>query len=384
MPEIASVVGDDEGLTLRWKNGGESRFSWFWLRDHDQSPESLDPATLQRRVDTFALDEVIRAGSGEVQDEGRQLTVSWPEGGQHSRYSADFLAAMAGIRPDDWDTRAGLPQRTWSARAPLQPSDPVPYGEIAGEGAGEGNGLSRSLQRLQRDGFVVIEGVPTDIDSGRRLFGHFGYIRETIFGGMWSLSADLSEHDDTAYSTQYLEPHTDATYSHDAPGLQCFLCQEFDGSGGESILVDGFALAEQMRAEEPELFQVLCEVSVPGRYIEEGQHLRAERPAIRLDGQGRLQQVTFNNYDRAPFWLGAERMKAFYRAYRDFHARIVQQENWLAIPLRPGMALIFDNWRLLHGRKAYSGKRVFCGCYHNHEDFESALRNLSPKNGTAG
>ena len=380
MPELASVLGDDEGLTLCWKNGAESRFSWFWLRDHDQSSDGLDPATLQRRVDTFALDEAIPAGSGSVQEEGRQLAVTWPEGGECSRYSADFLAAMAGLQPDAWDTHAGLPQRTWSARAPLQLEDPVAYGEITEEGGG----LSSAFRRLQRDGLVVIDGVPTDIDTARRLFGRFGYIRETIFGGMWSLSADLSDHDDTAYSTQYLEPHTDATYSHDAPGLQCFLCQEFDGKGGESILVDGFALAEQMRAEEPELFQVLCEVSVPGRYIEEGQHLRAERPAIRLDGQGRLLQITFNNYDRAPFWLGAERMKDFYRAYRDFHARIVQQENWLTIPLRPGMALIFDNWRLLHGRMAYSGKRVFCGCYHNHEDFESALRNLNPANGSAG
>src|SRR3546814_8028953 len=70
-------------------------------------------------------------------------------------------------------------------------------------------------------------------------------------------------------------------------------------------------------------------------------------------------------------------MRAFYRAYKDLHARIVERANWLTVPLRPGMALVFDNWRLLHGRLGYVGKRVFCGCYHNHEDFESALRTLS-------
>ena len=379
MPAIAAVMGDDEGLALRWKNGGESRFSWFWLRDHDQTPESLDPTSLQRKVDTFGLDETIRGGAGTILEDGQALAVTWPESGHQSRYSAAFLAAMAGAAPDDWDTLAALPQRTWSGRSPLQPEAPVPYEEVRAEE----DGRRRCLERLQRDGFVVIDGVPTDEATARQLFSRFGYIRETSFGGIWSLSAEIQDHDDSAYSTQYLEPHTDATYSHDAPGLQCFLCREFDGRGGESILVDGFALAEQMRAEQPALFQVLCEVSVPGRYIEEGQHLRAERPAIRVDGQGRLLQVTFNNYDRAPFWLGADRMKAFYRAYRDFHARIVDQANWLTVPLRPGMALIFDNWRLLHGRMAYSGKRVFCGCYHNHEDFESALRNLNPKNGTA-
>jgi trimethyllysine dioxygenase len=42
--------------------------------------------------------------------------------------------------------------------------------------------------------------------------------------------------------------------------------------------------------------------------------------------------------------------------------------------LAPGEAMLFDNWRVLHGRKAYAGKRTLCGAYLNHEDFESRLR----------
>ena len=370
---IAEAEQQAEGLVLHWNNGQASRFPWFWLRDHGQDEASLDPKTLQRRVDTFALDENLRGTAASVLDDGRALAVTWSDGGEATRYAADFLAAMAGLRPEEIAAQPGLAPRLWSARTALPAVEPVPYAEI-----GDGKpGLRQCLEQLQRDGFVVIEGAPTDEESARRLFSNFGYIRETIFGGLWSLSAELKDHDDTAYTTQYLEPHTDGTYSHDAPGLQCFLCQEFDGKGGESVLVDGFALAEELRAEAPEHFRTLCEVSVPGRYIEPGVHLRTERPAIRLDGQGRLSQVSFNNYDRAPFLLAPERMAAFYRAYRDFHARIVERGNWLTIPLRPGMALVFDNWRLLHGRLGYAGKRVFCGCYHNHEDFESALRTLT-------
>ncbi len=374
MLRITEARGQADGLVLRWDNGAESSFPWFWLRDHGEDPESLDPATLQRRVDTFALDEDISGKDSKVLDEGRALAVTWrDDSGVESRYSADFLAAMAGLSSEEPAERPDLASRLWSAARKLPAVEPVSYGEI-GEGSA---GLRRALRQLQRDGFVVVEGAPTDEESARALFGHFGYIRETIFGGLWSLSAELHDHEDTAYTTQYLEPHTDSTYCHDAPGLQCFLCQEFDGKGGESVLVDGFALAEEMRAEQPEMFQLLCEVPVPGRYIEPGVHLRTERPAVRLDGAGRLRQVSFNNYDRAPFLLEPARMKAFYRAYKDFHSRIVARDNWLTIPLRPGMALIFDNWRLLHGRLGYSGKRVFCGCYHNHEDYESALRTLA-------
>lgn len=378
MLRITEARGQADGLVLRWDNGAESSFPWFWLRDHGQDPESLDPATLQRRVDTFALDEDISGKDSEVLDEGRALAVTWrDDSGAESRYSADFLATMAGLASEEPAERPDLAPRLWSAARKLPAIEPVPYAEIGPKSKGGSAGLRRALQQLQRDGFVVIEGAPTDEDSARALFGHFGYIRETIFGGLWSLSAELHDHEDTAYTTQYLEPHTDSTYCHDAPGLQCFLCQEFDGKGGESVLVDGFALAEELRAEQPELFRVLCEVSVPGRYLEPGVHLRSERPAIRIDDEGRLRQVSFNNYDRAPFLLEPARMKAFYRAYKDFHSRIVARDNWLTIPLRPGMALIFDNWRLLHGRLGYSGKRVFCGCYHNHEDYESALRTLA-------
>lgn len=374
MLRITEARGQADGLILRWDNGAESRFPWFWLRDHGQDPESLDPATLQRRVDTFALDEGISGKESTVLDEGRALAVTWcDDSGVESRYSADFLAAMAGLASEEPAERPDLAPRLWSAARRLPAIEPVPYAEI-GDGSA---GLRLALQQLQRDGFVVVEGAPTDEDSARALFGRFGYIRETIFGGLWSLSAELHDHEDTAYTTQFLEPHTDSTYCHDAPGLQCFLCQEFEGKGGESVLVDGFALAEELRAEQPEVFQVLCEVSVPGRYLEPGVHLRTERPAIRVDDRGRLRQVSFNNYDRAPFLLEPARMEAFYRAYKDFHSRIVARDNWLTIPLRPGMALIFDNWRLLHGRLGYSGKRVFCGCYHNHEDYESALRTLA-------
>jgi trimethyllysine dioxygenase len=377
MPRIAGAEGQAEGLVLRWDSGGESRFPWFWLRDHGEDPASLDPATLQRRVDTFALDEDLRGSAATILEQGRALAVTWPDGAEASRYSAAFLAAMAGLQPEEIAARPGGTPQLWSAARSLPAIQPVAYAEVEQESDAGSPGLRRCLEQLQRDGYVVIEGVPTDEETARRLFSRFGYIRETIFGGLWTLSAELKEHDDTAYSTQYLEPHTDATYSHDAPGLQCFLCQEFDGKGGESILVDGFALAEEMRAEQPEFFRVLSEVSVPGRYIEPGVYLRTERPAFRLDPQGRLQQVSFNNYDRAPFLLAPERMRAFYRAYKDFHARVIARENWLTVPLRPGMALVFDNWRLLHGRLGYSGKRVFCGCYHNHEDYESALRTLA-------
>ncbi len=368
---ITGVKIADGGLSAAWGGGhAPSTFDWFWLRDHGEDEASLDPKTLQRRVETFAIPADLRAVSAALEAGGRRLRLEWSDGGPPSLYSSEQLAALAGLAPGDEALAPDLPRRPWAQGSLPDPLPSVAFPEVL---AGEA-GRRAWLENIHVWGFSLVTEVPGDEAATRALALRIGPIRETIFGGLWTLSAEIAEHDDTAYSTQFLAPHTDSTYSHDAPGLQMFNCLEFDGRGGESILVDGLAIAETLRNERPEDFAILTRVMVPGRYVEPGVHLRAERPAIRLDGNGDFLQLSFNNYDRAPFRLPEAEMAAFYRAYGELNRRVNDRANWLTVPLRPGTALIFDNWRTLHGRMGYAGKRVFCGCYHNREDFESRLR----------
>ena len=139
-------------------------------------------------------------------------------------------------------------------------------------------------------------------------------------------------------------------------------------------MVDGFKIAEVLRETEPELFEVLSTVAIPGQYIGDGSHLMAARPVLRHDHNGALVQVSYNNSDRAPFLLPPDEMAQLYAALRAFdHLANSESMQWSDV-LRPGEALLFDNWRALHGRHAYTGKRTLCGAYINHEDFESRLR----------
>jgi trimethyllysine dioxygenase len=89
-----------------------------------------------------------------------------------------------------------------------------------------------------------------------------------------------------------------------------------------------------------------------------------------------LRQIAYNNYDRAPLRLPAARQRAFYRALMLFHALGNDPAHEQSMRLAPGTALLFDNWRILHGRRAYQGLRRLCGAYLNKEDFDSKLRVL--------
>ena len=362
---IRQVDASTEGLAVTWPEGGVDVYPWFWLRDHGEDRNSQNEQTLQRRIDTFSIDRNVQARSARLSADGTTVFLEWfPEETTH--VSADRLAESVGRG------RSSTDRCLW--KHGVLP-DPVPTVDFEQLQSSE-NAVLEWLKLIQRWGFAVVHNTPPTEEATVRLAERIGPAQETIFGDYWRLSSEVTEHDDTAYTSQYLSPHTDASYSHDAPGLQMFNCLEFEGSGGESVLVDGFAMALEMAEGNPQWYKTLATVLVPGRYIEPGVNLLAERPAFRIDRFGELVQITFNNYDRAPFIIPPEELHSFYDAYRELNRLVSDDANWVKIPLRPGMALIFDNWRCLHGRMAYIGRRTFYGCYLNRGIYESRLRSL--------
>ena len=54
-----------------------------------------------------------------------------------------------------------------------------------------------------------------------------------------------------------------------------FHCLSHDGQGGETLLVDGFQVAQKLRQEDPAAFDNLTKQIVPHEYVEEGVHVRS-------------------------------------------------------------------------------------------------------------
>ncbi len=368
----ATIRGQD--LELTWSDARHpTTLPLMWLRDN--CPASLHPDTGQRLVDTFRLGADIGARAITVEDQGRGLKVEWAEGGHVSRFNAAFLAAL---RADPDVLPATI--RTWSRDEIAGHVPSVAYAAFMSTQAA----VKEFLEQIAQVGFSFVEGVPGTPEATQAVAARIAYTRQTIFGGYWDFTANL-EHKDTAYTSMAIGPHTDGTYSLDAPGYQMFHCLAAECTGGENVLIDGFRIAEIMRRDARADFQLLSEVAIPGQYLDEarGIHLMARRPLFRLDESDKLVQVSYNNLDRAPFTLQPARQRAFYRALATFNALCSDPQLQHRRRLLPGSVLLFDNWRVLHARDAYTGYRRLAGVYMNKEDVESRLRFLRARAGEA-
>ena len=366
----ATVRGRDVELT--WSDDRPpATLPLMWLRDN--CPASQHPDTRQRLVDTFAIAADIAVRAIAVEEQGQGLRVEWADDGEISRFDAAFLSALR-FNPDVLPVALS----TWSRDEMAGRVPSVPHAAFMSEEAA----VKEFLEQVARLGFSFVEGVPATPEATRAVAARIAYTRETIFGGYWDFTANM-EHKDTAYTSLRIGPHTDGTYSLDAPGYQMFHCLAAECTGGENVLIDGFRIAEIMRRDAVDDFKVLTELAIPGQYIDEsrGIHLMARRPLFRLDDSGTLVQVSYNNYDRAPFTLPPARHRALYRALATFNALCNDPSLQHRRRLLPGSVLLFDNWRVLHARDAYTGYRRLAGVYLNKEDVESRLRCLRVRAG---
>lgn len=343
---------------------GGLEFPARWLRDHGDDEGSVDPDSGQRVVDTFAIDPAVEAVS--VTETNGVATVAWSDGATTS-HRLEVLRAVA-ARPRRPGAPSAVPVHVLPVPAAAEPGDfPAAVAE-------DDQAWVDALRHLKDHGWVAFEGADLGPGPIRGLADRLGYVRASIFGSVWEMNAGADEHKDSAYDPVALDVHTDGTYSHDAPGTIVFAQQAKEGEGGDSVLVDGFAVAADLARDHPEHFDLLTRYEIRGRYVEPGVSLVADRVPIRADAEGVVRQISFNNYDRAAVLPADGWVDAVIDAYAAFRSLMVEPARVVRLPWTPGRMLVVDNWRMLHGRTAYTGHRGFLGCYTNHEDLESAWR----------
>lgn len=360
-------------LHIPWEDGKTSTYHHIWLRDHCRSKDCFHEVTNQRLLNTAKIPRDVAPSSFTAEEEG--LRIVWNNDGHESFYSYDWLhrhsysPVLEKSEPE--------PQILWGKDI-LESPPIISYTEVMKDDAGVGQWLSL----IQRFGFAFVKDTPIDPDATQKLLERIAFIRVTHYGGFYDFSPNL-EHGDTAYTNLALKAHTDTTYFSDPAGLQMFHLLEFNGTGGESLLVDGFKAAKTLRAENPKAYSTLSRVRVPTHSA--GDMDKCIRPSVgnhafpiinHDPATGLLYQIRYNNDDRSTMtsWHDESEVEDFYDALRAWEDVLTRPSEELWFPLQPGTALIFDNWRVLHGRSAFSAsQRRMCGGYINRDDYLSRL-----------
>ena len=154
-------------------------------------------------------------------------------------------------------------------------------------------------------------------------------------------------HGDLAYSSQSLPAHTDTTYLTDSAGLQIFHLLSHPsppGTGGASLLVDGFYAASILAQKDPQAYSVLSRLRVPCHASgTSGTILRPilSQPVFQHDEIGRLSQVRWNNEDRGVIgasWTSDE-VREWYRAAKLYEGLLSNEEAEYWTELKSGTVL---------------------------------------------
>ncbi|MFV1443218.1 MULTISPECIES: TauD/TfdA family dioxygenase [unclassified Phaeobacter] len=367
MPSVTvAPAGDYLTLSL---GTSELRFHAIWLRDNAGDPETRATANGQRLIalrdipaDTAIAEATLDGGHLRVRFVPEEKTVdydlSWLGDHAYDRARQDARGWLAeGVEP--WD--AGLMAA-------------VPTGDFAALQAG-GAALADWLGAVTRYGFGKIVNGPVEDGALFRVVDLFGHVRETNYGRHFEVRTEVNP-TNLAFTGLGLQAHTDNPYRDPVPTIQVLYCLESSAAGGENMVVDGFAAALRLKAENEAYFNVLAEHCARFEYAgEAGVCLTSRRPMIELAPDGELIAVRFNNRSLAavqdvPF----DKMALYYAAYRRFGEIIDDTAMEVTFRLNPGEAFVVDNTRVLHARKGYSGEgtRWLQGCYADKDGLRSA------------
>ncbi|XP_073497489.1 trimethyllysine dioxygenase, mitochondrial [Phyllobates terribilis] len=351
------------------------RFDYVWLRDHCRSASCYNTKTNQRSLDTASIELDIKPAQVRVDE--TTLYITWPDG-HMTRYGLEWLSQHS---YEGQKQQLVQPRVLWNEKTYREANVPA----VSCSAFLETNeGLRDFLQNFLLYGIAFVDDVPATREDTERVAERISHIRETIYGKMWDLTSDFSR-GDTAYTKLALDRHTDTTYFQEPCGMQLFHCLRHEGTGGRTLLVDGFFAAEQVRQHHPEEFEILSNIPLKHEYIENVRgshnHMVGIGPVLNVYPWNKeLYMMRYNNYDRSVInTVPYDIVRRWYSAHRTLTTELRKPENELWVKLKPGKVLFVDNWRVLHGRESFTGYRQLCGCYLTRDDVLNTARLMGLK-----
>ncbi|WP_079204265.1 gamma-butyrobetaine dioxygenase [Pseudomonas sp. CC6-YY-74] len=369
---LVGLSSTSDSLEVTWSDARTSPFHHQWLRDNCTCSQCVYSVTREQLFEIVDVPPELHPQRTRIDQQGH-LLIDWQDG-HHSRFHPGWLRAHAYDDASRAERRALRPQsRLWGAEMGEQLPQ-FDYQAVMEDDAA----LLQWLLAVRDIGLTQLRGVPTSEDVLPVLAKRISFIRQSNFGVLFDVQSK-ADADSNAYTSFNLPLHTDLPTRELQPGLQFLHCLVNDATGGESVFVDGFAIAAALQQEAPELFQILCDTPIEFRNRSRTSDYHRMAPIIGLDAYGVISEIRMGNFLRGAFDAPAERMPALYSAYRRFIEMTREPRFRVQRRLDAGQLWCFDNRRTLHARTEFdpaSGARHFKGCYVDRDELLSRIHVL--------
>ncbi|ESZ93761.1 hypothetical protein SBOR_5859 [Sclerotinia borealis F-4128] len=354
----------------------------LFLRDSCGCDKCIDTSTKQKNFQTSDIPSEIRAASL-LPGENGDINISWENdipgyGPDHvSTFSQNFFQPpYSSKETHPFKTHAGASRPTaWDAQTIAQKLQYVTYDDYINSE----EGLFRALIMLQAYGILILRNVPESETSVVDIAKRIGNLRDTLYGATWDVKS-VPQAKNVAYTSQNLGLHMDLLYMANPPGLQLLHCLRNTCSGGSSIFSDGFKAAAQLNEYD---FLKLCTHPVGYHYRNAGEHYTKRRTVLtrgpkfgNLHPERSIGSVNYSPPFQAAF-LDQFQLMNIAESLRQFASRVEAPENVYEYRLQEGECVIFNNRRVLHGRKEFdtsAGERWLKGAYIDSDVFLSRYR----------
>nr|XP_056707455.1 gamma-butyrobetaine dioxygenase [Euleptes europaea] len=364
-------------VCVHWEDGSQSLYPSVWLRDNCQCPDCFLHSAKARKLPLENLDVNIVAKNVTVTEQ-KKVYIIWPDN-HNSEFEPEWLKKRCfseQARTKIQDELFLSEHQYWGSdlQLPTMTFEEVLYCDES---------AYKWLVTLKKVGIVLLTGAASSQGELLKLGQRIGFLRLTFYGHTWQVQ-DKMDANNVAYTTEKLSFHTDYPVLQHPPGIQFLHCIKQTPTGGESEVVDGFHVANKLKERNPQAFQILTSTLVD--FTDTGADycdfsMQCKQRILDIDDRGQVVRINFNNATRDTILdIPAEKVKPFYAALKDFVNLLNSAENKYTYKMKPGEIVVFDNWRLLHGRQSYQAgteiSRHLEGAYADWDVVMSRLRIL--------
>jgi len=350
-------------------------FPWVWLRDNCQSSKCYEPISNCRIINLTEWDLNTRPVKVEAKEDA--IEVEWDDGHQ-SVYNLQWLLERSFSK----DLRASFrsyvntAQDLWGREL----MDDIPTADYKAI-MEDDRSLCQWLMDLDRLGFVLVKNVPVEEGPVPALQKRIAFEKLTHYGPGYTVVV-RPDPVNISHTHHRIFFHTDLTYYDYMPGSIFLHCiEQHQGEGGETMLCDGFHVAEVLKRTNPEMYDLLSN-SVTyfrdiGKEYTEFDKL-SQYPFLIHNHRGDLSRINWSHFARdSHLDIDIEKVDTLYKAMRTFDDLMNLKENHIRLKMEPGDMVTVKNARILHGRSelvgGVSGRHLQCG-YMDWDEIRSTIR----------